>query len=130
MSHLMGVRMINISGITLPETAIWENELIHGQPKANAEQAADGKELIFQWNVNSDIDIYIPKIAGELTRESVEKLKALSETNSQVALNINGVLKKAVFRHHDTALELKPINAKQKQSETDSYYGYIRLLEV
>lgn len=122
--------MISIAGVILPKTAIWKNEITHGQPKANAEQTVDGKELIFQWDVDLDIDIYIPKIAGELTRETVDKLKALSDTGSLVALNINGALKNAVFRYHDTALELQPINAKQKQEETDSYYGYIRLLEV
>ncbi|ADD68999.1 hypothetical protein Dacet_2237 [Denitrovibrio acetiphilus DSM 12809] len=122
--------MIQIAGITLPMCAVWENELESGQPEQECEICADGTELIYQNSTTAKIDIYIPKISGELTRETVLRLKSLSQNASVVSLNINGALKKALFRHSDKALDLKPVNAKQEQKTNDSYYGYIRLLEV
>lgn len=122
--------MIIIAGITLPESAVWVNEIKSGARISNRETCPDGIELIFTDKTSPEIDIYIPKISGEITRAEVLNLKALSENVNEISININGTEKTAVFRHSDTALELYPITPKQTQDSKDSYYGYIRLLEV
>jgi len=122
--------MIQIADIILPESAVWENEINTGNPKSDVEICPDGTELIFTDGKVSEIDIYIPKIAGELTRETVLRLKELSENNQTIHMHINGEHKTVIFRHTDNGLELTPINQKQTQNANDSYYGYIKLLEV
>lgn len=122
--------MIRIADITLPDTAVWENEITYGLPVTERVICADGRELIYSGGTDSTIDIIVPKIAGEMDRKTALALKALAEADSPAAAEINGRLMNVVFRHSDTAVDLKPMNPKQTHSETDSYYGTIRLLEV
>ena len=121
--------MIRIAGITLPETAVWTNEMEYGSP-LSASAYADGREFIFSGGRSGKIDIYVPKVSGELTRETVLALKALADSAAVFTLMIGGRVMKAVFRHTDTALELRPVSARQEQAADDSYFGTIRLLEV
>ncbi|PLX66006.1 MAG: hypothetical protein C0602_12805 [Denitrovibrio sp.] len=120
--------MISIGGIALPESAVWTNELAHGLPLNSLTNCTDGCGLVHFGEKEKEIDLYVPKIAGELTRQTALLLKALAEQNSEISININGRIKTAVFR--TGGLELKPISAKQLHTDTDSYYGFIRLLEV
>jgi len=122
--------MITIAGIALPECAIWQNEMEYGMPISAVEPSADGRQIVFVGGHRRNIDIYIPKIAGELTRQTAVRLKTLAENGGTVFISINGQDMTAVFRHCDNSIDLKPINAKQTQDNSDSYYGTIRLLEV
>jgi len=122
--------MISIAGITMPESSIWQNEMEYGSPISDTETCTEGSRLIYTSGYSKEVDIYIPKTAGELTRQTVISLKALSDGGGQIYINIRGQEMQAVFRHADNALDLKPIRAKQQQEDTDSYYGTIRLLEV
>jgi hypothetical protein len=122
--------MIRISDITLPKSAVWANEISNSTHKTERTACPDGTEVIFADIQDAEIDIYIPKISGELTRADVQRLKALTDGTNEISININGTDKTCVFRHSDTALDLHPISPKQTQTDTDSYYGYIRLLEV
>lgn len=122
--------MIRIAGIELPETAVWENEMEYGAPLAKTEICANGSEVIFTGGRSGKIDIYVPKVAGELTRDKVLALKALADAGGTFSLTLGAKQTQAQFRYEDGALELKPVSPKQTQADTDSYYGTIRLLEV
>ncbi|PLX68637.1 MAG: hypothetical protein C0603_05650 [Denitrovibrio sp.] len=122
--------MIAIAGITMPDCSIWHNEMEYGMPISNIETCTEGNKLVYSSGYDRRIDIYIPKIAGELTRQTVSELKALADNGGIVHLSINDRQMQAVFRHEDSPLELKPISAKQVQESGDSYYGMIKLLEV
>jgi hypothetical protein len=122
--------MIRISDITLPESAVWANEISNSTQKTERETCPDGVEVIFADIQDAEIDIYIPKISGELPRRDVLRLKALAEGTNGISININGTDKKCVFRHSDKAIDLHPISPRQTHTDNDSYYGYIRLLEV
>jgi len=122
--------MIRISDITLPESAVWENEISDGTHKIERTTCTNGIDIIFADVQSAEIDIYIPKISGELSRADVLRLKALADSGNAISIHINGSDRKCVFRHSETALDLRPINPKQSHTDTDSYYGHIRLLEV
>lgn len=121
--------MISIAWIALPESAVWENEMQHGKPLNGHTECTDGYTLIHRGGADRNIVIYIPKVSGELTRQTVIQLKALMVQNSDISININGQVMTAVF-HPENPIDLKPISAKHIYEDTDSYYGYIRLLEV
>jgi len=122
--------MIILAGIQMPESAVWINEMAQKGSKAVHTSCIEGSDLVFQSTAPLEIDIYIPKISGELTRETVQQIRSLAETGGAFYLNINGAEKKAVFRYADGMFDLRPLQPRQQQTDTDSYYGTIRLLEV
>ncbi len=122
--------MITIAGINMPESSIWQNEMEYGLPISITETCADGNILVYSGGYDRRIDIYTPKAAGELARQTVEELKAIAEGGGVIHIIINDRQMQAVFRNEDNPIDLKPINAKQTQNSNDSYYGTIRLLEV
>jgi len=122
--------VISISGIVLSESAVWENETSYSMPFSSEETLTNGDRLIYSDGSDTRIDIYQPKIAGEMTRETVSALLELARTKAPLSVNLNGKLINAVFRYEDGAVDVEPLNARQVQAENDSYFGTIRLLEV
>lgn len=75
--------MIIIAGTYLPECAVWTNEIQHATPKTAVTECSDGCSLVHTGGLRQEIDIYIPKIAGQLTRQTVTELKTLAQTEER-----------------------------------------------
>ena len=121
---------MTIAGITLPETAVWANETAHGQPKAAVETDLAGTDRVYYGAENRNIEIYIPATESGMKRDDVISLCRIAADRAVVHAEINGREFSVTFVSDSSAIELKPVRAKQTQAGDDSYYGTIRLLEV
>ncbi|TCK58196.1 hypothetical protein [Seleniivibrio woodruffii] len=122
--------MMTIAGITLPETAVWANETAYGQPMAAVETDLAGTDRVYYGSENRNLEIYIPATESGMKRDDVIALCRIAADRSAVHAEINGREFSVRFASDSSAIELKPVRAKQTQAGDDSYYGTIRLLEV
>ena len=122
--------MITIAGITLPETAVWTNETEYGLPEVSAETDLYGAEIIYAGKPARTIEIYIPATESGMKREDVLLLCRAAGSAAPVHADINGKQLSVIFISDSSAIQLKPLNAKQVQADADIYSGTIRLLEV
>jgi hypothetical protein len=122
--------MITIAGITLPLTAIWANETEYGLPETATESDLSGMDMVFTGQDKNNIEIYIPATESGITRENVIALCRAAANGAPVTAQLNDRTLNVMFASGSGAIELKPLNAKQEQTDTDIYSGTIRLLEV
>lgn len=122
--------MITIAGITLPQTAVWTNETEYGLPETTADTDLSGTEIIYAGKPVRTVEIYIPATESGIRREDVLLLCRAAAAAAPVHADINGKQLSVTFMPDSSAIQLKPLNAKQVQADTDIYSGTIRLLEV
>ncbi|MGE4268460.1 MAG: hypothetical protein AB7F25_13585 [Deferribacterales bacterium] len=122
--------MITIAGITLPETAVWTNETAYGLPQTGTETDLSGAEIVYAGKPYNSIEIYIPATESGMKREDVLSLCRVASAAAAVHADINGRQMEVVFVSDSSAVQLKPLNARQVQSDADVYSGTIRLSEV
>jgi hypothetical protein len=122
--------MITIAGITLPQTAVWTNETEYGLPEVSAETDLSGTEIIYAGKPAHTVEIYIPATENGMKREDVLLLCRAAASAAPVQADINGKQMSVTFVSDSSAIQLKPLSAKQVQADTDIYSGTIRLLEV
>jgi len=122
--------MITIAGIALPETAVWTNETAYGLPQTDTETDLSGAEIVYAGKPYNSIEIYVPATESGMKREDVLALCRAASAAAAVHADMNGRQMQVVFVSDSSAIQLKPLNARQVQSDADVYSGTIRLLEV
>lgn len=122
--------MITIAGIELPQSAYWSGEMSYGLPVTEYETDTNGTVVAHGAKSSADIDIIIPRAADGLKRSDLIRLSGIAQNMSEVNLIINDRMFAAVFRYGEKPLDMNPLNARQAQRDTDSYYGTIRLKEI
>lgn len=122
--------MISIGGVVFPAGAYLSGEMSSGLPTTVYETDIDGGVVIYGGAINSDVDIIIPRAADGMPRSDVLRLRDLAAAGAETAVISGNRTFTAVFRYADGALDLSPLNARQTQRDTDSYYGTVRIKEI